>query len=632
MFTVRRNKHNPLLIPTKTELWESIATFNWCPSKDSKKVHAVYRAVGTPELVGAGNRELSVIGYASSKDGIHWENRRPLIKPELPWEKFGCEDPRVTKFEGKYYIFYTALSTFPFTASGIKVALAITRDFKTIEAKHPVTPFNAKAMALFPERINGKIVAVLTAHTDIPPAKIAFAKFDREEDMWDENYWTAWHENIDRFALDVRRGVNDQVEVGAPPIKTDRGWLFIYSHIQNYFSGNKIFGIEALLLDLEHPEIVIGRTKGPLLVPEEIYEQFGHVPKVVFPSGALVNGKNLEIYYGASDTTSAVAAVNLNDLLDTLEPETARKYVVRFEGNPILTPIKNHPWEAKAVYNPAAIELGGKIHIIYRAQSDDDTSTMGYASSKNGLHIDERLDTPIYVPREPFEMKSHPGNSGCEDPRIMKIGTRLFMTYTAYDGTHVPSVAVTSISVKDFLAKKWKWEKPTIITPSEVDDKDSCILPEKINGTYMIFHRIGINICADFLKSLDFSSERVSKCVEVLHPRPGMWDGKKLGIAAPPIKTQKGWLLFYHGISDRSNYRVGAALLDLKNPTIVLARTSDAFLSPEMKYEMEGQVPNVVFPCGAVLRKGTIFIYYGGADSVVAVATLELKNILEALS
>ena len=99
-----------------------------------------------------------------------------MIAPEEDWERFGCEDPRVTKIDDKYYIFYTALSVYPFAAEGIKVAVAVTKDFKKIEERHLVTPFNAKAMVLFPEKINGKYVALLTAHTDTPPVKICLGR------------------------------------------------------------------------------------------------------------------------------------------------------------------------------------------------------------------------------------------------------------------------------------------------------------------------------------------------------------------------------------------------------------------------------------------------------------------------
>ncbi len=671
MFVVKKSRHNPLLVPTKENLWESVAAFNWCPiqgkiggktgknNSENSHTRCVYRAMGPAESAGPlkGPEHLSVVGYADSKDGIHFENRRKLIEPQLPWEQFGCEDPRVTFFEGKYYIFYTALSNFPFNAAGIKVAVAITEDFKTIQEKHLVTPFNAKAMILFPERINGKILVALTVNTDMPPAKIAFAYFDRMEDLWDENAWAQWYAKLNSTGangstgghsasnvLDMRRFPSDHTEIGAPPIKTKKGWLFIYSHIQHYFDGQqKVFGIEALLLDLENPEMVIGKTKGPIVAPEEIYEEYGFVPGVAFPSGGFLRGtgknQTLEIYYGAADTTCARAHVNLDDLLDSMIPTSAAELVVRSGENPILKPTELS-WESKAVFNPAAIDIGGKVRILYRAMSNDNTSTVGYAESTDGLHITKRLPEPIYVPREPFEMKRVPGgNSGCEDPRIVKIGERLYMTYTAYDGIDMPAIAVTGISVKDFIAQKWNWDKPYLISPTQVDDKDSCLLPEKvktasgINGgmKYLVFHRVGTNICADYFNSLDFKNEKINKCIEILRPRPGMWDERKIGISAPPIKTKKGWLLIYHGISERNIYRVGAALLDLKDPTEVIARTTDALLSPEMDYELRGQVGNVVFPCGAVIRKDTLFMYYGGADSVTGVATLSVSKLLSVL-
>jgi predicted GH43/DUF377 family glycosyl hydrolase len=314
--------------------------------------------------------------------------------------------------------------------------------------------------------------------------------------------------------------------------------------------------------------------------------------------------------------------------------EGIAKNVSRFAGNPVLLPDPNHQWESRAVFNPTAIELNKKIYILYRAMSDDNTSTVGLATSKDGIHIDERFPEPIYVPRAQFEMKRIPGgNSGCEDARIMKIGDRLYMTYTAYDGIRTPAIAATSILVDDFLSQKWDaWAMPEIISPEGLDDKDSAILTEKIDGKYLIFHRAGLTVCGDYVSSLDFKNEKINKCIEIMGPRPGLWDGKKIGIAGPPIKTKKGWLLLYHGISDRGTYRLGAALLDLKDPTEVIGRTTDALLSPEMKYEQEGQIKNVVFPCGAVARGGTLYIYYGGADSVVGIATIKLTRLLKVLS
>ena len=628
MFVAKRSTHNPILKPTGDHSWESHATFNWCPIQDRSKIHCVYRAESEEKYVHGKELRMSTVGYAQSSDGTYFAKRSQLIFPEHEWEKFGCEDPRVTKIDGIYYIFYTALSVFPFSAEGIKVAVATTKDFKKIKEKHLVTPFNAKAMTLFPEKINGKYVAMLSAHTDQPPAIIAMAEFDRIEQMWSETYWREWHDNINNHRIELRRSDQDHVEIGAPPIKTKDGWLLIYSHIQNYFSENKIFGIEAVLLDLNDPSKIIARTSGPLLVPEEIYEEFGQLPNIIFPSGCFLHGKKLHIYYGATDTTGCRAKINIDNLLSSMKKEPVFK---RYEDNPIISPLKKHSWEDKAVFNPAAIDLRGKAHILYRAMGKDDTSVVGYAASKNGKDITERIDEPIYTPRAPFEAKYHPGNSGCEDPRITQMDDHLHMLYTAFDGVNPPRVAATSISIEDFLNRSWNWTDPAIITPTGIDDKDACLFPGKIKEKYYVLHRTDNHICFDPIESLDFHKHKVESLTPIIGPRVGMWDSKKVGIAAPPIKTKKGWLLFYHGVSDSSTYRVGAVLLQLSDPRVILSRTTDAIFEPETDYEKEGQVPNVVFPCGVIMRRGTIFMYYGGGDSVVGVATARLKAILEAL-
>jgi predicted GH43/DUF377 family glycosyl hydrolase len=264
----------------------------------------------------------------------------------------------------------------------------------------------------------------------------------------------------------------------------------------------------------------------------------------------------------------------------------------------------------------------------------DNTSSIGYANSKDGFSINQRGDLPIYVPRENFELKKISGaNSGCEDPRLTKIGKNIYMFYTAFDGIGPPRVAVTSITEKNFLAKNWQWEIPFLITPAGFDDKDTCIFPEKIKGKYFILHRVGNEMCGDYLKSLNFKTEIVKKCIRVIGPRINTWDSEKVGISAPPLKTKYGWLLLYHGISkSHHTYRIGALLLDLKDPTNVLARTSDPIFEPQEKYEKEGVVNNVVFPCGMVEHDGLLYIYYGGADTVVGVATLRMDILLKALT
>ncbi len=634
MYVIRRSAHNPLISPVNDKQWEARATFNPSPVKKGNITHLLYRALGRPDalMTPAG---ISTIGKALSLDGEHYQNQRQFIIPEESWEKFGCEDPRATFFEGKYYIFYTALGGMPFGAGNIKVAVAISKDLETIEEKHLVTPFNAKAMALFPERINGKITVIVTAHTDEPPARIAIAQCDKIEELWDLGFWERWHQELQENTINPLRFEQDHVEVGSVPLKTKAGWLLFYSYIQNYFGGGeRVFGIEALLLDLKDPRHIVGKTKGPIMVPEEIYEKYGMVPNIVFPTGAtLAKDGRIDLYYGAADTVCAKASLNLDDLLSALIPEKRVELMKRAKENPILEPIAAHEWESKAVFNPAAIDIDGTVHILYRAMGEDNTSVLGYAASKNGIKITKRSDRPAYVPREDFEIKKTAGvPSGCEDPRLTRIGNTIYLAYTAFDGVNPWRAALSSISVKDFVAERWdKWEKPVLITPDPVQDKDTALLPEKIGKQYMILHRIDPLLCADYLDSLDFTKSRLTRCIEIMGPRPGMWDSKKIGIAGPPIKTKKGWLLIYHGVSKTATYRLGAVLLDLKNPAVIISRSVDTIFEPLEEYERVGQVRNAVFSCGAVLRGDTLFVYYGGADTVVGVATMSLKKLLKIL-
>jgi predicted GH43/DUF377 family glycosyl hydrolase len=628
MVEFKRSEENPILVPVSDNDWEANAAFNGCPVYSGGKVHLLYRAVSSPQVILNKRLNVSTIGHAISDDGIHFKYRRQFIKPEYDWEKFGCEDPRVTKIGGKFYIFYTALSTYPFSSAGIRIALAITRDFREIEAKYPITTFNSKAMALFPGKIGGKLAAVLTANTDNPPARIGLAFFNDEEQMWSPEYWEGWYSFLDDHILPLQRSSRDHIEVGAPPIRTRSGWLLIYSYIQNYFSPPAIFGIEAVLLDLENPAKIIARLEKPLIVPQAIYEAYGRVPNIVFPTGALVKGKTIRIYYGAADTTCAVASGNLNTLIgEMLFTKIGKIKLERFSGNPILKPKPEHRWESKAVFNPAAIYEGNKVHLVYRAMSKDDISVMGYASSKDGLNFDERLDEAIYAPCRDFEQK------GCEDPRLTKIDDTLYMCYTAFDG-RLPRVALTTIALDNFLRKNWDWNDPVIISPPEVDDKDAALFPKKFGGKYAILHRIGKSIWLDLVDNLNFGEGKWLKGNILMTSRQEQPHAEKIGIAAPPIETEWGWLLLYHIVTkkdDKVYYYVSAALLDIDKPWRVIARRKAPLLEPETPYEKEGQVANVVFPCGAVVINGQLFVYYGGGDSVIGVATMKLSELLDNL-
>ncbi len=543
---------------------------------------------------------------------------------------------RVTKLGDKYYIFYTALSQYPFRADGIKIGVAITKDFKKIDAKYPVTTFNSKAMALFPEKIGGKITAVLTVNTDKPPARICLAQFDREEQIWSSEYWEEWYGKLDYHVLPLARKSTDHTEVGAPPIKTKYGWLLILPYISNYFLPPPIFGIEAALLDLKNPRNIIAATTSALLYSREEYEKFGNVPNVIFPSGALVSHGNLNLYYGAADTTCALATGKLNELLEDLRskrPRAAR--LKRFAGNPIIKPKPESAWQSKATFNPGAIYAGDKIHLLYRAMDKDNTSTFGYAASSDGYTMDYRLPQPVYTPQADFEKKLVPGaNSGCEDPRLTLIDKTIYVCYTAFDGKNPWRIALTSISLDDFLSRRWNWKRPVLISPPGIDDKDAVLFPKKIGGKYVFLHRLGADIWIDFVDSLEFDGKRWLQGKIILTPQSGPQASKKIGTGGPPIETKYGWLLIYHGISrdEDNHYHLRAALLDKKDPAKIIARTHEPILETTEYYEKGGNVNNVVFTCGSVVVNNTLFVYYGGADTVVGVATANFDDFMKKLS
>lgn len=295
----------------------------------------------------------------------------------------------------------------------------------------------------------------------------------------------------------------------------------------------------------------------------------------------------------------------------------------RYVGNPILRPIEAHIWESREVFNPAAIYLDGKVHLLYRAMGNDNISRIGYATSKDGIHIDERLPDPVYTPRAKCE------KDGCEDPRITDIGDELVMAYTAlreYSHLQVYQIALTTITQADFLARRWNWTPSKLPFPG-IRNKDAVIFPEKIDGRYAMIHRIEPDVC------IAYSDDLVHWCdmKSMMTPRARGWDNWKLGIGGTPIRMNDYWLVVYHGVSVERMYSLGIILLDAKNPERVLYRSRKALLAPKRDYERFGKVPNVVFSCGNVVINNELFLYYGAADNVICVAKVSLEKLLASL-
>jgi len=308
--------------------------------------------------------------------------------------------------------------------------------------------------------------------------------------------------------------------------------------------------------------------------------------------------------------------------------------LTRFVGNPILESIKEHPWESKYVFNPGAIKINGKVYLVYRAVGEDDISRLGLAVSDDGFKFSERLEKPIFEPKSKSEQK------GCEDPRLAKIGSRIYMVYTAYDGL-VAQIAFASISVTDFLNYRWgAWHRHGTIFPG-FTDKDGALFPERFDGKFAMLHRVDPHIWITFSPHLRRPWPRREHKILAGSTSGMMWDAKKIGAGAQPLKTKHGWLLITHGVDYAHVYRLGVMLLDLADPTIILYRSPNSILEPVESYEVgeagKCWVPNVVFTCGAVPREDNkeifyagdeVLVYYGAADSVISVATVKVDGLI----
>jgi predicted GH43/DUF377 family glycosyl hydrolase len=316
-------------------------------------------------------------------------------------------------------------------------------------------------------------------------------------------------------------------------------------------------------------------------------------------------------------------------------PPLARE-LIRVSEKPILEPIAEHSWESRYVLNAAAVRVDGNVYIFYRAFGDDKISRIGLAWTKDGVNIDGRLVTPIF---EPGDVTEYGG--GVEDPRVVILEGRLTMLYTAFDGK-VAQIAMASISVEDFLNRRFdRWKRHGLGFP-KLSNKDAVLYPEKINGKYVIYHRIDPSMWITYMDDLSCPWPRTGQQI-IVAPRAGMmWDGVKIGAGGQPIKTTHGWLNIYHGVDYERSYRLGVLFMPLDDPAKVIYRSPNPVLEPATGYEMgdsgEGDfwVPHVVFTCGAVPAEDKevigpddeVLVYYGAADTVIAAAKQTLRGLV----
>ena len=299
---------------------------------------------------------------------------------------------------------------------------------------------------------------------------------------------------------------------------------------------------------------------------------------------------------------------------------------MRYDGNPVITG-ESIPGVVKAVLNPAAAMFDGQTLLLVRVEDGADVSRLVVARSPDGF-TEWEIDTRRGLFPDPERPEER---LGIEDPRITKIGDEYMVVYTGFSRSGpLVCLAVT----KDFVT----FERRGVLLPPE--NKDAALFPERFGGLWALIHRpapVMSGLSADMWISFSPDLRYWGDPQIVLPARlGGGWDAHKVGLGPPPLLTERGWLVCYHGVeatSSGSIYRLGLALLDREEPARVLLRCRNWVFGPDAPYERSGDVPGVVFPCGWVLDDDgkRVRLYYGGADKVVGVATGSLHRLLDRL-
>ena len=302
-----------------------------------------------------------------------------------------------------------------------------------------------------------------------------------------------------------------------------------------------------------------------------------------------------------------------------------RELFTRHEDNPILT-AKDFPNMVNTAFNAGVTEYDGKTVLLVRVEDRTGLSSLIVATSENGV---DKWDIDAgrgMVPRSDLPEE----HWGIEDPRITKVGDEYFIVYTGYS-TSGPLVCLAA--TRDFVT----FDRRAVLMPPE--DKDAALFPTTFGGRWALLHRpvpqmsLGAHIWLSFSPDLNHWGDG-----RVILParRGGWWDANKIGLGPPPLLTRDGWLICYHGVKTTVAghiYRLGLALLDRDDPGVVLARGNEWVFGPCAPYELAGDVPGVVFPCGWLVEEDgdTLRMYYGASDSTMCLATASVSELLDHL-
>lgn len=325
---------------------------------------------------------------------------------------------------------------------------------------------------------------------------------------------------------------------------------------------------------------------------------------------------------------------------------------IKIKRKILLEPTKNE-WESAAVLNPGAIKKGDTLHLIYRAVRSPNYSSLGYAQIVGNKIT--RYSCPLLEPSGPYE------KGGIEDPRITRLEGEYYILYTAWDGVNVRVALAESkdfkkVSKKGIISPNIPLSEAIQLVPEKrykenwrllleyygqnvvVRDKDACLFPEKINGRYAMLHRLRPDIQIVYfdefseLQEDEFWRKYLREIQDKVVMQPKYkWEEETIGAGPPPIKTDKGWLLIYHGVDKNKIYRVGAALLDFNNPQKIISRLKEPLFGPGHPWEKYDHIHNVVFPTGAIIEEDRLEIFYGCVDTKIGLASLSLKKLLDKL-
>lgn len=528
-----------------------------------------------------------------------------------------CSDFRFSNFDKKIFVTYVR------TVKGKKYSVIA-------EAKNPYeweviseTPSSGYETVIVPYKIKKNVVVY-------EGGSFIRCLVSSDFEKWNDNnalLFTTRHGFFDKDTITL---------VGT--FVSEKGLILIYSSLE--FDGESYKPcIGAVVFDEKDPYKILWRFHNPLWKSDIAFSNNTKYRVL----GTAIDDGGVHVFF-STDNVMITVCLDAKDFSLKI-PAQPSKFFVKHKKNPIISPHSLHHWESVGSLNPATVmDDNGHVHLLYRAIGSDGISRIGYNFSEDGVHFDNRQSDPVFAMRNPrrkikepskrFDPVMYPSGGswgGCEDPRAVRIDGKVYVTFNAFDGWDFLRIAVISISEKDFFKRNWKWSNPILISPEKEVHKNWVLFPEKIRGKFAILHSISPKIQVDYVKKIeDFDDE--SQEIKSTFKQDGSrksWDSWVRGVGPPPIKTKYGWLVLYHAMDheDPNKYKLGAMLLDLDNPEKVLARSNQPLISPDKWYENDWK-PGVVYACGAIVKDGILFVYYGGGDKHVCVATAPIDKFL----